>query len=78
MPFQLVNDSSTEAIAGNQTRASTNSVGITVINVTTTRSPPDSLRTRFLRAEAGVGGPPRTGVRPGGGGGLGGHRPLRT
>src|SRR6185503_9682698 len=57
MPFQLVNDSSTEAIAGNQTRTSTNSVGITVISVTTTRSPPESLRTRFLRAETGVRGP---------------------
>src|SRR5690242_6563972 len=58
MPFQLVNDSSTEAIAGNQMRTSTNSVGITVISVTTTRSAPDSFRTRFLRAETGVGGAP--------------------
>src|SRR3954447_6487174 len=58
MPFQLVNDSSTEAIAGSQTRTSTNSVGITVISVTTTRSSPDSLRTRFLRAATGVEGRP--------------------
>src|SRR6059058_4633792 len=56
MPFQLVNDSSTEAIAGNQTR--TSSVGTMVISVTTARSRPDSLRTRFLRAETGAGGAP--------------------
>src|SRR5690348_12479319 len=55
MPFPVVDDSSAEAIARNQTRASTNSVGITVISVTTTRSAPDSFRTRFLRAEAAVG-----------------------
>ena len=29
MPFQLVNDSTTEAIAGSQTRPTTISVGIT-------------------------------------------------
>src|SRR5688572_20310484 len=49
MPFQSVNDSSTLAIAGPQTRPTTTSVGTATMSATISRSVPVSARTRCDR-----------------------------
>ncbi len=48
MPFQLVNDRTTVAIAGSQTSDTTRAVGTTTMTTTRTRSHLPSRRTRRL------------------------------